>query len=47
MYALRKCTAEPVFGLIKQVLKFRRFLLRGITAARGESSFVCLAWNMK
>jgi transposase len=46
-YALRKCTVEPVFGLIKHVMKFRQFLLRGITAVRGEWSLVCLAWNMK
>jgi transposase len=46
-YALRKCTVEPVFGMIKHVMKFRQFLLRGITAVRGEWSLVCLAWNMK
>jgi hypothetical protein len=46
-YALRKCTVEPVFGLIKQVMKFRQFLLRGLAAARGEWSLVCLAWNLK
>jgi len=47
LYALRKCTVEPVFGLIKQVMKFRQFLLRGIIGARGEWSLVCLAWNLK
>jgi len=47
LYALRKCTVEPVFGLIKQVMKFRQFLLRGLTGARGEWSLVCLAWNLK
>ena len=47
LYALRKCTVEPVFGLIKHVMKFRQFLLRGMTDARGEWSLVCLAWNMK
>ena len=47
LYALRKCTVEPVFGLIKHVMKFRQFLLRGIVAARGEWSLVCLAWNLK
>jgi hypothetical protein len=44
---LRKCTVEPVFGVIKHVMKFRQFLLRGITGARGEWSLVCLAWNLK
>jgi hypothetical protein len=47
LYALRKCTVEPVFGLIKHVMKFRQFLLRGLVAAGGEWSLVCLAWNMK
>ena len=35
------------FGLIKQVMKFRQFLLRGLANARGEWSLVCLAWNLK
>jgi hypothetical protein len=47
LYALRKCTVEPVFGLIKRVMRFRQFSLRGITGARGEWSLVCLAWNLK
>ena len=47
LYALRKCTVEPVFGLIKQVMKFRQFMLRGLNSARGEWSLVCLAWNLK
>lgn len=37
-----KCTVEPVFGLIKHVMKFLQFLLRGIASARGEWSLVCL-----
>jgi hypothetical protein len=47
LYALRKCTVEPVFGLIKHVMKFRQFLLRGMNGTRGEWSLVCLAWNLK
>jgi len=47
LYALRKSTVEPVFGLIKRVMKFRQFSLRGVTAARGEWNLVCLAWNLK
>ena len=30
LYALRKQTPEPVFGIIKSVLGFRQFLLRGL-----------------
>jgi hypothetical protein len=47
LYALRKHTAEPVFGIIKSVMGFRQFLLRGHEAVRGEWSLVTMAWNMK
>jgi hypothetical protein len=46
-YALRKQTPEPVFGIIKSVLGFRQFLLRGLDKVRGEWSLVAMAWNMK
>lgn len=47
VYRLRKCTVEPVIGIIKEVLGFRQFSLRGLSAAAGEWSLVCLAWNLK
>jgi hypothetical protein len=47
LYALRKQTPEPVFGIIKPVLGFRRFLLRGLDRVRGEWSLVIMAWNIK
>ena len=47
LYARRKCTVEPVFGIIKSVLGFRQFLLRGLAGARGEWSLVTMAWNIK
>ena len=40
-------TPEPVFGIIKSVLGFRQFLLRGLDNVRGEWSLVTMAWNMK
>jgi transposase len=46
-YALRKQTVEPVFGIIKSVLGFRQFLLRGLANARNEWTLMCLAWNFK
>ena len=46
-YALRKQTVEPVFGIIKSVMGFRQFLLRGLEKVTGEWSLVCLAWNVK
>lgn len=47
IYGLRKCTVEPVIGIIKEVLGFRQFSLRGLTAAAGEWCLVCLAFNIK
>jgi hypothetical protein len=46
-YALRKQTPEPVFGIIKSVLGFRQFLLRGLEKVRGEWKLVTMAWNLK
>ena len=47
LYALRKQTPEPVFGIIKSVMGFRQFLLRGLDNVQGEWSLVTMAWNMK
>ena len=47
LYALRKQIPEPVFGIIKSVMGFRQFLLRGIDKVRGVWSLVTMAWNMK
>jgi transposase len=47
LYALRKHTPEPVFGIIKSVLGFRQFLLRGLDKVRGEWNLVTMAYNLK
>ena len=47
LYGLRKQTPEPVFGIIKSVMGFRQFLLRGLDKVRGEWSLVTMAWNFK
>jgi transposase len=47
IYRLRKCTVEPVLGIIKEVLGFRQFSLRGEAAAGGEWCLVCLAFDLK
>jgi transposase len=47
IYRVRKCTVEPVIGIIKEVLGFRQFSLRGEHAAAGEWCLVCLAFNLK
>jgi len=47
LYGQRKCTVEPVIGIIKSVLGFRQFLLRGLENVQGEWNLVALAWNLK
>ena len=47
LYAQRKHTPEPVFGINKSVLGFRQFSLRGLAGVRGEWSLVTMAWNVK
>ena len=47
VYRLRKCTVEPVIGIIKEIMGFRQFSLRGIETATGEWWLVCLAFNLK
>ena len=47
VYAQRKVSSEPVFGIIKAVMGFRSFLLRGLEAVHGEWNLVCMAYNMK
>lgn len=47
VYALRKQTVEPVFGIIKHVMGFRQFSLRGLDNVAGEWTLATLAWNIK
>lgn len=47
IYRLRKSTVEPVIGIIKEILGFRQFSLRGVEKAAGEWILVCLAYNLK
>ncbi|MGC2064134.1 MAG: IS1182 family transposase [Thermodesulfovibrionales bacterium] len=47
VYAQRKNTIEPVFGIIKHVLGFRQFFLRGLEAVSAEWTLVSIAWNIK
>jgi transposase len=47
IYRLRKCTVEPVIGIIKAVLGFRQFSLRGLDPADCEWGLVCWAFNLK
>lgn len=47
IYRLRKSTVEPVIGIIKEVLGFRQFSLRGLLNVSAEWTLVCLAYNLK
>ncbi len=47
IYAVRKSTVEPVFGIIKSVLGYRQFMRRGLGNADAEWTLVSLAWNLK
>ena len=47
IYRVRKSTVEPVFGIIKEVLGFRQFLLRGVQKVSLEWDLVCTAYNVK
>ena len=47
LHALRKQTPEPVFGIIKSVMGFRQFHLRGLDKVKGEWNLVTLAWKVK
>jgi transposase len=46
-YKKRKQTVEPVFGVIKSAIGFRRFSLRGLNKAATEWTLVTLAYNCK
>lgn len=47
LYALRKQTVEPVFGIIKRVMGFEQMSMRGLAQAQGEWTLVTMAWNIK
>jgi transposase len=47
IYSRRNHTVETAFGIIKHVMGFREFLLRGIEKVTGEWKLVCLSYNLK
>jgi len=46
-YKKRKETVEPVFGIIKSVMGFRQFMLRGIEKVNTEWSLIRVSYNFK
>lgn len=47
LYRKRKQTVEPVFGVIKNVMGFVRFHLRGIQNVASEWTLIALAYNCR
>lgn len=47
LYALRKSTVEPAIGVIKHVMGFRQFSVRGLDRVDAEWSLVTLEYNVK
>ena len=47
LYKKRKYTVEPVFGIIKEVLGFRKFLMRGLEKVNIEWDIIKTAYNLK
>lgn len=47
LYAIRKELIEPVFGILKEQMGFRRFLLRGLENARAEAVMMATAFNLR
>jgi hypothetical protein len=46
LYAARKHIVEPVFGQIKRVRGFRKFMLRGLARVAAEWQLICLTHNL-
>lgn len=46
LYAARKHTVESVFGQIKQIRGFRKFLVRGLDLVSAEWKLICLTHNL-
>ena len=47
VYALRAGSVETVFGILRNVMKFNKFRLRGLPRVNAEWTLICLAWNLK
>ncbi len=47
IYGQRKSTIEPTFGIIKSIMGFRQFSLRGYEKVKAEWRIVAIAYNLK
>ena len=46
-YSRRKELVEPTFGIIKEQMGLRRFLLRGLNNARSEATLIATPFNLR
>ena len=47
LYARRQGLCEPVFGILKDQMGARRFLLRGLQNVRAEFTLLATAFNLR
>ncbi len=47
LYTRRKELIEPIFGILKEQLGARRFLLRGLANVRAEFRLLATAFNLR
>lgn len=47
LYARRKALIEPVFGILKEQMGARRFLLRGLSNVKAEFTLLATAFNLR
>lgn len=47
VYKHRKELSEPTFGIIKEQMRFRRFLVRGLNNVKAEAILMAAAFNMR
>jgi len=47
LYARRKGLIEPIFGILKEQMGSRRFLLRGLANVRAEFNLLATAFNLR
>lgn len=47
LYARRRQLSEPTFGILKEQMNARRFLLRGLANVRAEFNLLAIAFNLR
>ncbi|MEO7206656.1 MAG: transposase [Steroidobacteraceae bacterium] len=47
LYALRKQTPQPLYGIIKSVMSYRQAMLRGLENVKGECTLATMRWSIE